>query len=696
MSNSGSFRRSVALALAIGLGALSTPVTRADEGMWTFDNPPMKQLKEKYNFEPTKAWLDHVRLASVRLNDGGSGSFVSPDGLVMTNHHVASGQLAKLSTPERDLLKTGFYARTQAEELKCPDLEMNVLISMENVTERVQGAAKGATDDKKAEEMRSAEIAKIEKESSEQTGLRSNVINLYQGGEYWLYRFKKYTDVRLVFAPEQDIAFFGGDPDNFTYPRYNLDVTFLRAYENDKPVKSEHYFKWSSNGPSEGELIFVSGNPGSTDRLQPVAQLEFEKEIGNPLTLRTLRRLRDNLIEFSKRGAEQQRVAKDLLFGVENSIKAINGQQEGILDPKVMATKKAAEEELRRKVMENAELQKMYGDAWPALEAIYKKFPEVSKRASFARIRFSRLFSIATNVARYATETKKPNAERLPQYRDSNLESFKFSLLSPAPIYKDYEEFLLASSLQESLEILGKDDEFVQKALAGRKPEDVAREVVQNTKLMDVEYRKQLLEGGAEAIEKSSDPMIALALKLDPISRELQRMLKDDYQSKIAAATEKIAKARFAVYGKTISPDATFSLRLSYGTVKGYEMGSTNVPYKTTFYGLYDRAASFDNKPPFNLPERVLARKNAVDLSTPFNFVCTADIIGGNSGSPVINRNAEIVGLIFDGNIQSLLWNYLYSDETGRAVAVHSTGMIEALRKIYDADSLADELQGRK
>ncbi|MCS6886475.1 MAG: S46 family peptidase [Acidobacteriota bacterium] len=681
-------------ALAI-VSYVSTSVSSADEGMWTFDNPPLKQLKEKYNFEPTKEWLDHVRLSSVRLNDGGSGSFVSSDGLIMTNHHVASGQLAKLSTPERDLLKTGFYAKTQQEELRCPDLEVNVLVSLENVTERIQNATKGV-DEKKAEELRSAEIAKIEKESTEQTGLRSNVITLYQGGEYWLYRFKKYTDIRLVFAPEQDIAFFGGDPDNFTYPRFNLDVTFLRAYEDGKPAKTEHYFRWSCNGPSEGELVFVSGNPGSTDRLQPFAQLVFEKEFSNPLSLQVLRRLREKLMEFSNRGAEQKRIAKDLLFSVENSLKAINGHQEGLSDPKVMAKKKADEDELRKKVSERADLQKLYGDAWSSLDVIYQKLPEVSKRAAYSRIRFSRLFSIATDIARYATELKKPNTERLPQYRDSNLESFKFRLLSPAPIYKDFEEFLLTHSLEESLEALGKDDEFVQTALGGRKPSEVAREAVANTKLMDVDYRKKLLEEGAEAIQKSGDPMIELALRLDPISRKLQNLLKDEYESKITAATEKIAKARFAVYGKSIPPDATFSLRLSYGTVKGYEIGSTYVPYKTTFYGLYDRAASFDNKPPYNLPERVIARKTALDLSTPFNFVCTADIIGGNSGSPVINKNAEIVGLIFDGNIQSLLWNYLYSDEKGRAVAVHSAGIIEALRKIYDADALADELQGRQ
>ncbi|MBL8151125.1 MAG: S46 family peptidase, partial [Blastocatellia bacterium] len=364
MSKLGKFRRTLALTMAIGLGSLSLPTTKADEGMWTFDNPPLKQLKEKYNFEPSKEWLDHVRLSSVRLNDGGSGSFISPDGLVMTNHHVASGQLAKLSTEQRDLLKTGFYARTLSEELPCPDLEMNVLVSLENVTEKIQKAAAGAPDDKTANERRKAEIAKIEKESTEATKLRCNVVQLYQGGEYWLYQYKKYTDLRLVFAPEKDIAFFGGDPDNFTYPRYNLDVTFLRAYEDGKPAKVKHYFKWNEKGPQNDELVFVAGHPGSTDRLETVAQLEYQRDVSNPLTLKLLGLLRSELNKFGSQGPEQQRRAQDLLFGIENSLKAIGGEQEGLLDPKVIDKKRADEQELRRRVAENSELQKAYGAAW--------------------------------------------------------------------------------------------------------------------------------------------------------------------------------------------------------------------------------------------------------------------------------------------------------------------------------------------
>ncbi|MEW6731636.1 MAG: S46 family peptidase [Acidobacteriota bacterium] len=688
-------RAVLAFLLILGLGSVSLIPVQADEGLWTFDNPPLKQLKERYQFEPTKEWLNHVRLSSARLNDGGSGSFVSPNGLVMTNHHVASGQLAKLSTEQRDLVETGFYARTQAEELRCPDLEINVLVSMDNVTERVQSASRNA-DDKKANELRKAEIAKIEKESTEKTGLRSDVIALYGGGEYWLYRFKKYTDIRLVFAPEKQMAFFGGDPDNFTYPRFNLDVTFLRVYENDKPIKSDHYFRWSANGPQENELIFVSGNPGGTDRLQTLAQLEYARDNGNPLTLRVLKRRRDILNRYSTLGAEQQRRALDQIFGIENSIKAITGYQEGLLNPKVMAKKVSEEQELRRRVAENAELQKAYGGAWDQIADAYKKLPAIIKRVSFSNLRGSRLAGIANALVRYASEIQKPNTERLEEYRDSNLESLKFQLLSPAPIYTDMEEFVLANTLQENLEELGANEPAIQTILAGRQPADVAKELIGGTKLTDIEFRKSLLEGGAAAIERSNDPLIQMARKLDPILRGLRRTVEEQIESVEASAGEKIAKARFAVYGKTNYPDATFSLRLSFGKVTGYELGTTYIPYKTTYHGLYDRAASFDNKPPFDLPPRLLAKKNAIDLSTPFNFVCTADIIGGNSGSPVINRNAEIVGLIFDGNIQSLVLQYLYTDETARSVAVHSAGIIEALRNIYDAGSLADELQGRK
>ncbi|HET9530346.1 MAG TPA: S46 family peptidase, partial [Blastocatellia bacterium] len=662
--------------------------------MWTFDNPPRKQWKERYNFEPTDAWLEHVRLASVRLNDGGSGAFVSANGLVVTNQHVGSGQLQKLSTAARDLVRDGFYARTQEEEMRCPDLEVNVLASYENVTARVGRAVTSGASDKEANEQRKAEIAVIEKESTEKTGLRSEVVTLYSGGEYWLYRFKKYTDVRLVFAPEEQIAFFGGDYDNFTFPRHDLDVAFFRVYENDRPARTEHYFKWSEKGPEERELVIVSGNPGSTARLLTVAQVHYHRDVGNPLQMQVWTARRDALAKYAATGAEAARRAQGQIRSLDNSIKRLVGQIEGLNNPRSMARKEEEEKALRARVAANPEWQKAYGDAWDRIAAAYRDYPPMARRLSFSALIPSRLATIALNLVRYSQETRKPNDKRYDEFRDSKLESFRFSLLSPAPVYADMEEAVLAAWLQQAQKQLGADDPFVKAALAGSTAEAAARTAVSGTNLGNVAERKALLEGGPDAIAKSDDPMIALARRVEPVMRELRAWQEDKIQSVEASAGQKIASARFAVYGKSVYPDATFSLRISYGTVLGYEEDTTLVPYKTTFYGLYDRALSFNERPPYNLPERYKEGRSRLDLSTPLNFVYTADTIGGNSGSPVINRAGEIVGLNFDSNIQKLPNRYWYVDESegGRAVAVHSAAILEALRKLYGAERLVAEI----
>ncbi len=674
---------------------LVTYAARADEGMWTFDNPPLKQLQERYGFTPTKDWLEHVRLSSVRFNDGGSGSFVSPTGLVMTNHHVASGQLQKVSSKEHDYLKDGFYARTTAEEIECPDLELNVLVSMEEVTARVKGAVKPGASDKEANDQRKAEMSRIEKESMEKTTLRSDVIKLYEGGEYWLYRFKKYTDVRLVFAPEAQIAFYGGDPDNFTYPRYDLDCAFFRVYENGKPVRPEHYFKWSEVGAGDGELVFVSGNPGSTDRLQTIAQHEMSRDVVYPLQLKSFTRRRALLHKFSDVSPENARRAKNQLFGIENTVKARSAEFSWLNDAKFMATLAADGKETRDRIQGDPELAKTCGGAWEAIAGAEKLHATFFKRQQFSSFRGTRFMQIAGQIVRYVVETKKPNDVRFPEYRDSALESLKFALLSPAPIYKDLEETTFADALAESVEALGNDDPWVKAVLGGKKPAEVAKEAIAGTKLDDVALRKKLLEGGEKAVSESTDPMIVLARKIDPIARELRKKYEDEVESVITQNQEKVAAARFKVYGKSVYPDATFSLRLSFGKVAGYPCNGTLAPPQTTYYGLYDRAASYFNKPPFDLPKRFADRKDSLDLSTPLNFVCTCDIIGGNSGSPVVNRNAEIVGLIFDGNIESLVGRFGYEDERSRAVAVHSRGITEAIRSVYDAGELADEISGR-
>ncbi len=678
----------------IGCVLLGALAARADEGMWTFDNPPLKQWKERYGFEPTPAWLQHVRLASAILQDGGSGSFVSARGLVMTNHHVAAGQIAKLSTQQRNLTHDGFHARTEAEELKCPDLEINVLASFENVTSRVQGAVKANAPAKAANEQRKAEMAAIEQASTDATGLKSEVVTLYSGGEYWLYRYKKYTDVRLVFAPEEQIAFFGGDHDNFTYPRYNLDVAFLRVYESGQPAKTEHYFKWSARGPADGEFVVVSGMPAATNRLLTVAQLQYQRDVGNPLQMQVWSSRRDALKRFAATGPEAARRANATLRSLENSIKRLESQQAGLLNPRLMGRKEADENALRSAISARSAWQEAYGSAWDQVAAAYAGWPKVAPRVAFATLAPSRLGTIASTLVRHAAEAAKPNDQRYPEYRETRLAALQQTLFSAAPIYRDLEQAALTAWLEEAQKTLGANDPLVRAALQGATPAEVAQRAVAGTKLDDVAVRRALFAGGAEAIAKSDDPILALARRIEPVYRELRAWEEANIQSVDTSSGQRIAEARFAIYGKTMHPDATRTLRLSYGRVLGYDEDTTLVPYKTTFFGLYERAAAFDEKAPFDLPVRYRDARKTFDLSTPMNFVYTADTIGGNSGSPIVNRNAEIVGLNFDSNIQKLPNRYIYVDEAegGRAVAVHSQAILEALRSLYGAEALAKEI----
>ncbi len=682
--------------LLVALSFLLNSVVFADEGMWTFDNLPLKQWKERYNFEPNQAWIDNIRLASVRL-DGGSGSFVSPDGLLITNQHVASGQLGKLSSKERDLIKNGFYSRTQAEELKTPDMEINVLISIEDVTDKVQSSVKTGASDKEAAEQRKVVIAGIEKESTEKTGLKSNVISFYNGGEYRLYRFKVYNDVRVVFAPEEQIAAFGGDYDNFTFPRHDLDITFLRVYENGQPAKTPNYLKWSETGATDGEFIIASGNPGSTARLLTVAQLKYQRDIGNPLQKKVWTINRDALEKYGKLGEEQRRQASGGIRSLNNSLKRLTGQQEGLSNPRMFAKKEAEEKDLKEKLAKNLELNKQYAPAWLQIEKVYAELPKQANQRAFSNLTVSRLGSIASQLVRYSEEIKKPNDGRYDEFRDTRLDAFKRGLLSTAPIYLDLEEASLLAWLSEARKTLGNNDPFIKAAFGDADTSEVVKRAIRETKLKDVAERKVLLDGGAEAIAKSTDPLLTLARRVEPIIRELRAWSEEKIVNVETTAGEKIAKARFAAYGRTISPDANFNLRVAYGRVKGYDEDTTLVPYKTTFYGLFDRAESFSEMSPFNLTPRWKEGRNKLNLATPINFVYTADTIGGMSGSPIINRNAEFVGINFDSNLQKLSNRYWYieEEEGSRAVGVHSAGILEALRKLYDADNLAKELVGK-
>ena len=677
--------------LLLASAALVSPTVYGGEGLWTFDNPPAQLLKQKYGFTATPEWLDHVRLSSVRLNDGGSGSFISPHGLLLTNHHVARGQLQKNSTAAHDYIKDGFYAATPEQEMKSPDLEVNVLISTENVTARVQAALAGAKNPGEQFAKRRAAMAEIESGSQKSTGLRSDVVTLYQGGEYWLYRYKKYTDVRLVFAPEQQIAFFGGDPDNFTYPRYDLDMALFRVYDNGKPLETKDYLKWNPKGAKEGELIFVSGHPGSTQRLDTVAQLEFERDYRQPSYLKLLKSRIATLEKYSARGPEQARQAGSQIFGLQNSYKAIDGEYKGLLDPHVMAAKQKAEDEFRARVMANAQWKQEFGSAWDAIAATEKKAAGRAKQ-QFFRGTNSELANLAATIVDYVAEVKKPDGERLPEYREAQLESLKYSLFSPAPVYPEMEQARMAGALALDLAELGPDDPFAKVALAGRTPEEAAKHWLTGTQMADPEFRRKLVAGGEAAVAASTDPMVVLERELDPMRREMIKWQQDNVQSAEQRAGEQLGKARFAAFGKNAYPDATFTLRLSYGEVAGYPMNGTKAPAKTTMYGLYDRAASFNFDGPFALPSRYMEGRDKLDLATPMNFVMTADIIGGNSGSPVINRAGEIVGLIFDGNIESLVGDFVYEETTNRAVAVTTNVMTEALRKVYGAQKLVDEM----
>jgi hypothetical protein len=688
-------RAASVIVAVVSLGAV--PTVNADEGMWLFNNPPLKQLKA-LGFEPDAKWLEHVQKASVRFNSGGSGSFVSSNGLVMTNHHVGADALQKMSTPQKNYLRDGFLAKSHGDEVKCLDLELNVLQSIEDVTDKVNAAIKPDMSPADAAAARRKITAEISKASLDATGLRSDVVTLFQGGAYQLYRFKKYTDVRLVFAPEQQIAFFGGDPDNFEFPRYDLDVCFFRVYENGNPAKVQHFLRWSKGGATDGELIFVSGHPGRTNRLNTVADLEYLRDVQYPRLLQRLNRLEVLYGVYSAENEENARRARDELFGVQNSRKARTGGLAGLMDPAIMRRKKDQESELRAAVSKDSKLKDAAG-AWDSVAKAVARQKEVALPYNMlegAQGFNSHLFSIARALLRAGDERPKPNGERLQEFRETNLESLQLQLLSEEPIYEDFEELRLADSLMFLAEQLGYDHPTSQLVLAGKAPADRAAELIKGTKVRDVEFRKKLWEGGASAVRAANDPMIALAKAIDEESRRLRKIIENDVTEVKQQAYAQIARAKYAMHGDKIYPDATFTLRLAFGHVKGFMEDGKKIPAMTDFAGLFRRSEEHNDKPPFDLPPRWHERRSRLDMSTPFNFVSTADIIGGNSGSPVVNKNAEVVGIIFDGNIQSLVLDFIYTDEIARAVSVHSAGIVEALRKVYDADKLAEELTGRK
>jgi hypothetical protein len=672
--------------------AVFVGMTRADEGMWLLTSPPTATLKSQYDFEPTPQWLEHLQKAAVRI--GASGSFVSPDGLILTNHHVGSHQIFQLSTPERNLMEQGFYARTREEELKCADLEIRVLWSVEDITARIDGAAKGDMNSADAYTARRQEMSRAEQESKDATGLESQVVTLWHGARYHLYRYKNYTDVRLVMAPEKSVAFFGGDTDNFEYPRYDLDCCFFRAYENGKPARPEHYLRWSKEGARDGELTFVLGHPGRTRRLYTTEHLEFLRDVDLPWALRFSWRREVQLATFCNRGPENARIGQDGLFGVQNRRKALTGIMAGLLDPDLFK-EKAQEQKKLRAVPATAVQAKSgkTGDAWEGIAKAQNVRREMYLRYELlGRVSGSELFWRARDLVRLAEELPKPSPERFREYRESELDSLYLQLYSPTPIYEALEVNAIASWLSNLAETLGADDPVVVLAFAGLSPQERAEQVVRGCTLKDIETRRRYVKEGKSAIDASSDPMIMLAKAVDPEARALRKRHEDEVESVERDAYAQIGAARFAAYGESVYPDATGTLRLAFGPIKGYVENDKPVPAFTTFAGLYERWRERHGQEGFDLPRRWVEAKDKLDPKVPLNFVLTADIIGGNSGSPVVNKAGEVVGLIFDGNLQSLVWDIAYTQEQARAVAVDVRAIIEALRNVYDAQPLVDEL----
>lgn len=666
--------------------------------MWTFDAPPLDYWRTTYNFTPDQRWLDHVRLAAVRLPNC-SASFVSSNGLVLSNHHCARVCTDAVSPKDTNYMETGFTARTVAEEKKCPGLFVDQLESIENVTPRVRAAITGATPEAQASQ-RTSIISQIQSECAQQTQLNCQVVSLYQGGIYSLYRYRRYTDLRLVWVPENGVASFGGDPDNFTYPRYDLDASLLRVYVNDKAHSPADYLKWSRAGAGDGELVFVVGNPGSTGRLNTIAQMEFLRDVGYPVQLAGYDRALGIYREMARIDTAAERRYQNEVFSLENSRKAITGYRAGLVDAEGMGVKRAFERDFRARIAANSQMQAQYGTVYDEIAAAQRELASFDAQRRFTSFgplitaAGSRLLLMAGQLVRLPVEAAAPESDRLVAYRGSLLNTIRSALLREQAIYPDYERMAIAAQLKAARSELPADDPFLRAVLNDGTPESVAAALVQGTRVGDLAFRKSLVEGGAEAIAASNDPLIVLARAIDPMNRQVLKR-QERLNAIIATNTEKLGRALFDTYGTALPPDATFTLRITDGLVKGYPMNGTIAPYKTSFYGLYGRSADFDRKPPFDLPAKWLERQSRLDLSTPYNFVSTNDIIGGNSGSPLVNRAGELIGLAFDGNIEGVANRFLVDTRLQRTVSVHSRAITESLRKIYDGGRIADELEGK-
>lgn len=664
--------------------------------MWTFDAPPLEYWARRYDFRPAQAWLDHARLASVRFGNNCSASFVSGQGLVMTNHHCARACIEASTRPGEDLLGNGFYAPGKGDERKCEGLFLDQLQEISDVTDSVTAGVRPGMPVNVAADRRQETIRRLETRCGAATpNAACQVVTMYRGGQYKLYRFRRYNDVRLVFAVESQTGFFGGDPDNFTYPRYDLDMSIVRAYENDQPANTE-FFHWSSTGSKEGDLVFVTGNPGSTGRLNTMAQLEYLRDVQYPAQLDQLARQIAVYQDLSRTSEDRALALRNTIFGLQNTQKAITGYQSGLLDPHLMAQKRAWERNFRARITANPGFRARFGTAWAGIAATRAQLKVIDVRRRYYSFGAygSRLLGLAAILLRWPSEMAKPDSARLPAYRDANKAALERALASPTPVDPEQEARLLSAYLTAMQRELPPADPVLKAALSGRDPGQVARDMVSQSVLKTAEGRKVIMDGGAGAVAASTDPFIRLARTIDPMERAMQKQVAQ-LTNQEARDDELVARALLAVFGQSVAPDATFSLRISDGEIKRYPLNGTYAPAYTTFYGLYDRSHSFDQKEPWNLTQRWRTARDSLNLSVPFNVVGTADIIGGNSGSPVINREGQVVGLIFDGNMEMLPNRFLFTERVARSVWVDSRGIIEALRRVYGAKALADELEGK-
>ncbi len=689
------FIRRSALCLCL-LGVLP-PLAGADEGMWLLNEPPTELLQQRYRFTPSPIWLDKVQKSCVRLGRGGSASLISPHGLAMTNHHVLSGQIQKLSTAERNLLADGFLARTPDEELRCVDLDAYILMNIRDVTDQVRSVVQPGMDPVAAEQARKRKIAELESVDADDGGIRRQVVTLYRGAAYHLYRYQRYDDVRLVWAPEDSVASFGGDVDNFEFPRYALDMALVRIYHDGRPLQSPEYFAWSEEGPSEDDLVMVVGNPFRTQRLLTVDHLRYLRDVEYPTVLQRLWRREVQLTNFCDRSDEHRRIAVEDLSGVQNSRKAVTGYLRALHEPAVWQRLRDKEQKLRNAVAASPEWNADWSDAWTRLSAalenlrsFHDRYQALEGRSAALR---STMLGWASHLVRVAEELPKPNAERLPEYQDSELESLKLRLFSTAPVHDALEIDQIASGLSLLAETFGFEDPLTQELLAGKSPRERAAQVISGSALRDVAQRRKLFEGGTDALRASDDALIRFAALLDPHVRTVRKRYETEFEAVERDAYARIAAAQFAVNGRSIAPDASGTLRLSFGAVRAIP-GDAPIPAFTEVGGAFERMQSRGAEPPFKLPDSWLAARASLDASVPLNFVSTADVIGGNSGSPVIDRAGQIVGLIFDINLDALGWNTVYDDRTARSIAVDSRAILHLLQHVYRAEALVHEIYG--